>query len=133
MAEDSKKRILVVEDDLSVQEMIRVLLERVGYETILAPNVATAVQVLRGKPLPDVVLLDLMLPDIDGFELLKQMRAKAAFDNLPVIIVSAIADPMQIRKGLELGADRYVTKPGIVHNLIKTVQDVLRTGRRKTT
>jgi len=131
VAEDSKKRILVVEDDQSVQEMIRIMLERVGYETILASDVAAAVQVLRAKPLPDVVLLDLMLPDIDGFELLRQMRAKSVFDNLPIIIVSAIVDPEKIRKGLELGADRYVTKPGIVHNLIKTVQDVLRNGRRK--
>ncbi|MBZ0281109.1 MAG: response regulator [Anaerolineae bacterium] len=131
MAEDRKKRILVVEDDQPVQEMIRVLLERVGYETILASDVATAVQVLREKSLPDVLLLDLMLPDIDGFELLRQIRAKSAFDQLPIIIVSALADPDHIRKGLELGADRYVTKPGIVHNLIKTVQDVLRNGRRK--
>lgn len=131
MATENKKRILIVEDEREVQEMIRSLLERVGYEAVPAYNVETAVQILRGKPLPDLMLLDLMLPGVDGLELLRQMREKTIFDNLPVIIVSALADPNQIRKGLDMGADRYVTKPGIAHNLVRTVQDVLRTGRRK--
>jgi DNA-binding response OmpR family regulator len=59
------------------------------------------------------------------------MRAKEVFDNLPVVIVSALADPDQIRQGFDLGADRYVTKPAITHNLVKTVVEVLRTGRRR--
>lgn len=131
MAEVQKKQVLVVEDERAIQEMVRTLLERVGYEVVVAGDVPTAVTVLRGIPLPDVVLLDLMLPGIDGFELLRQMRAKNVFDNLPVIIVSAMVDPDQIRKGLDLGADRYVTKPGIIHNLVKTVNDVIKNGRRK--
>ncbi|MBL8164823.1 MAG: response regulator [Anaerolineae bacterium] len=131
MAEERKKRILVVEDEPDIQEMIHTMLQRVGWETVAALDVPQAVNVLRTKPLPDVVLLDLMLPGIDGFELLRQMRAKPVFDNLPVIIVSALADPESIRKGLDLGADRYVTKVGIATNLIKTVQEVLRNGRRK--
>jgi DNA-binding response OmpR family regulator len=73
-----------------------------------------------------------MLPEISGLELLRQIRAKDVFDDLPVVIVSALADPDQIRKGFDLGADRYVTKPAIAHNLVKTVQEVLRAGRRRT-
>lgn len=127
-----KKRVLVVEDELDVQDMIRILLERVGYEVQAALDVPRAVESLRNPPLPDVVLLDLMLPGIDGLEMLRQMRAKTYFDAVPVIIVSALADPDRIRQGLEAGADRYITKPGIPHNLVKTVQDVIRDGRRKS-
>ncbi len=130
---ERKIRLLVIEDEAPVQDMMKRLLERYGWEIIQAYHVQEAVQILRdNRPLPDLVILDLMLPDIDGFELLRQMRSKKIFDTLPVVIVSALADPEQIRKGLSLGADRYVTKPGIIHNLAKTVMEVLRTGRRKT-
>ncbi|MBZ0278606.1 MAG: response regulator [Anaerolineae bacterium] len=127
----AKKRILVVDDDSDLQNLVKVLLERIGLEAIPARTVAEAVAILRVKPLPDLVLLDLMLPDVSGMELLRQMRAKSFFDNLPVVILSALADPDQIREGLETGADRYLTKPYIAHNLTKTVNDVLRQGRRK--
>jgi two-component system, OmpR family, phosphate regulon response regulator PhoB len=133
VAVDRKLRILIVEDEKDMQNVMRALLERVGYEIIPAYDVATAVQVLRGKPLPDLILLDLMLPEISGMELLRQIRAKDVFEDLPVIIVSALADPDQIRQGFDLGADRYVTKPAIAHNLIKTVQEVLKMGRRRPT
>lgn len=132
MAAERKKRVLVVEDEPEIQQLIRTMLERVGWEVVSALDVPQAVNILRAKPLPDVMLLDLMLPGIDGYELLRQMRAKPVFDKLPVIIVSALADPDSIRKGLDLGADRYVTKMGIATNLVKTIQDVLRNGRRKT-
>ncbi len=133
MASEGKKRILVIDDDPAMQELIRVILERWGFELITALNVASAVEILRQKPLPDLVLLDMMLPDIDGLELLRQIRETKVFDNLPVIIVSAMADSDRIRKGLDMGADRYITKPAISHNLLKTVQEVLKTGRRTAT
>ncbi|MEZ4669119.1 MAG: response regulator [Anaerolineae bacterium] len=133
MSEARPIRILVIEDEPDIQELIQVLLGRWGYELIPALRASKAAEVLRTPPLPDVVLLDLMLPDIDGLEFLRQMRAKKLFDDLPVVIVSALADPDQIRKGFDLGADRYVTKPAIASNLANTVQDVLKTGRRKPT
>lgn len=131
MTEVAKKRVLVVDDDSDLQSLVKVLLERIGLEAIPARTVAEAVAILRVKPLPDLVLLDLMLPDVSGMELLRQMRAKSFFDNLPVVILSALADPDRIREGLETGADRYLIKPFIAHNLAKTVNDVLRQGRRK--
>jgi two-component system KDP operon response regulator KdpE len=131
LAAEQKKRVLVVEDEPVVQQMVRVLMTRLGLETIQAMDVSSAVQVLRNKPLPDLVLLDLGLPDIDGLELLRQMRGKEMFDDLPVIILSTLSEPDQIRAALDLGADRYVTKTTMAHNLVKTVQEVLRSGRRK--
>jgi len=130
VASEDKKRILVIDDDSAIQELIRVILERWGFELTAALNVSTAVEVLRQKPLPDLVLLDMTLPDVDGLELLRQIRETKVFDTLPVIIVSAMIDSDRIRKGLDMGADRYITKPAISHNLLKTVQEVLKTGRR---
>ena len=132
MASEDQRRILVIDDDPAMQELIRVILERFGFELVPALNVGSAVEILRQKNLPDLVLLDMMLPDIDGLELLRQIRETKVFDNLPVIIVSAMADSDRIRKGLDMGADRYITKPAISHNLLKTVQEVLKTGRRTT-
>jgi DNA-binding response OmpR family regulator len=123
--------VLVVDDDREILNLVNMLLARVGLEVIMAETAAAAAQVLRQQPLPNLVILDLMLPDVSGMELLRQMRAKEVFDRLPVVILSALADPKEIREGLDAGADRYVTKPYIANNLIHVVQDLLRNGRRE--
>lgn len=122
-------RILVVDDDETVLNLVELLLRRIGHTAILARDAKEAVEVLKQKPLPDMMILDLMLPGISGLALLRQMRTRSLFDNLPVVILSALADPDQIREGLAAGADRYLTKPYLANNLVTTVQDVLRTGR----
>jgi DNA-binding response OmpR family regulator len=127
---ENKKRILVVDDDAELQELVRVLLASIGMDAVSAGTAAAAAQVLRHTPLPDLVLLDLMLPDVSGLELLRQIRGKEVFNNLPIIILSALADPDQIRDGLKMGADRYITKPYVAANLTKVVLEVMRTGRR---
>jgi two-component system phosphate regulon response regulator PhoB len=124
-----KPTILIVDDDPALQKLVVLLLQRAGFETISALNATEAAQILRETPLPDLVLLDLMLPEISGIDFLKRIRQQSMYDRLPVIILSALADPNQIREGLENGADRYLTKPYLANNLIKTVQDVIRTGR----
>lgn len=131
MADENKQRILVVDDDPALQKLVVLLLEKAGFEPISAINATEAATILRQSPLPDLMVLDLMLPEISGIDFLKQLRAKAAFDHFPVIILSALADPTQIREGLDAGADRYLTKPYLANNLIKTVQEVLRVGRQK--
>lgn len=131
-SEEKKPRILVVDDDAALHKLVHTLLTRSGMEPIGVMTATAAANTLRQRPLPDVIVLDLMLPDISGIEFLRQMRKKAVFDNLPVIILSALADPDQIREGLEVGADRYLTKPYLANNLVRTIQEVMRTGRRKT-
>jgi DNA-binding response OmpR family regulator len=131
VSEASKPRVLVVDDDKGLQTLIATLLQRAEMEPIVVGTAADAADCLRQNPLPDVVLLDLMLPDISGIQFLQQIRAKQEFDSLPVVILSALADPSQIREGLQAGADRYLTKPYLANNLISTLQDVLRMGRRK--
>jgi two-component system, OmpR family, phosphate regulon response regulator PhoB len=127
---EGKPRILVVDDDPSLQKLVGVLLGRAGMESIGALNATEAAKILRTGPLPDLVILDLMLPDISGIDFLRQMRQKVTFDHLPVLILSALADPDQIREGLSAGADRYLTKPYLANNLIATVNDLLRSGRK---
>jgi len=126
---EQKPRILVVDDDPALQKLVVLLLSRANMEPISAMNATEAAQILRKPPLPDLIVLDLMLPEISGIDFLKQMRAKSNFDHLPVIILSALADPAQIREGLDSGADRYLTKPYLANNLVRTVQEVLKAGR----
>jgi DNA-binding response OmpR family regulator len=127
----TKPRILVIDDDPDLQELVKDLFNFAGLEHIPALTAAAGAAVLKQKPLPDCVLLDLMLPDVSGLELLRQIRSKSAFDELPIIILSALADPDNIRKGLDLGADRYLTKPYLANNLTTVVAEVLKSGRRR--
>lgn len=125
-----KRRVLVVDDDQVLLDLVSALLRRINLEPIEAMTGADAAQIMRTPPLPHLLILDLMLPDISGIEFLRQMRGRAAFDAIPVIVLSALIDPELIREALNAGADRYITKPYIANNLISVVQDVLRQGRR---
>lgn len=128
-SERTKPRILVVDDDASLQRLVATLLERAEMEPLQAMNASEAAAILRTPPLPALVILDMMLPEISGIDFLKQMRSRNVYDDLPVVILSALADPTQIREGLDAGADRYLTKPYLANNLIRTVQEILKTGR----
>jgi len=131
VSEQENPTILVVDDDPALQKLVVSLLKRAGMQPLSAIDAHQAAEHLNTESLPDLILLDLMLPEISGIEFLKRIRKKAEYQNLPVIILSALADPEQIREGLESGADRYLTKPYLANNLIKTVQEVLQHGRRK--
>ena len=127
----NKKRVLVVDDDPELLQLVRVLLARINIEAVTAEDATTAGTILRSGPLPDLLILDLMMPEISGVDFLRQMRSRSNFDDLPVLILSALIDPEQIRVALDSGADRYLTKPYIANNLLTVVQDILRTGRRR--
>lgn len=131
MSEENKPRVLVVDDDKGLQTLVATLLQRAEMEPIVVGTATDAANELRQRPLPDVVLLDLMLPDVSGIQFLRQIRDNHDYDTLPVVILSALADPDQIREGLQAGADRYLTKPYLTNNLVTTLQEVLRMGRRK--
>jgi DNA-binding response OmpR family regulator len=125
-----KRRVLVIDDDPELLQLVRVLLARINAEAVTTDNATTALALLRSGPQPDVVILDLMLPEVSGVEFLRQLRADSNFDNLPVIVLSALVDPERIRAALDAGADRYLTKPYIANNLLTVVNEILRMGRR---
>jgi two-component system KDP operon response regulator KdpE len=116
------RKILVVDDEERMVHFIRLNLEHDGFQVVEAYRGAQAVQRLRDS-LPDVVLLDVMLPDIDGFEVLKMIRETS---TVPVIMLTAKGEEDDRVRGLELGADDYVTKPFSPRELVSRVRAVLR-------
>jgi len=122
MAEDfTHRRILVVDDEERMVRFIRMNLEHDGYQVIEALNGKQAIDRLRDTP--DLVLLDVMMPDIDGFEALEMMRQVS---TVPVIMLTAKGEEDDRVRGLELGADDYITKPFSPRELVSRVKAVLR-------
>lgn len=121
--------IVVIDDDYELLKLIAMLLRRIGAGSKVFYDGRGALEYLKSHT-PDMIILDLMLPDIDGFEILRQIRAQSQFDQVPVLILSAKADPISIRRGLDNGADSYVTKPYIANSLIDRVRLLLSEGRQ---
>ena len=115
-------RILVVEDDPTVAEVVARYLHREGYDVAVAPDGPTALAAAEQHP-PDLVILDLMLPGIDGLEVCRRLRASG---SVPVLILTARDDEIDRVLGLELGADDYVTKPFSPRELVARVKAILR-------
>lgn len=121
--EDFKNRvILVVDDEERMARFIRLNLEHDGFRVVEAHRGLEAIHQLRDA-IPDVVILDVMMPDLDGFEVLKMIRE---ISNVPVIMLTAKGEEDDRVRGLELGADDYVTKPFSPRELVSRVRAVLR-------
>jgi DNA-binding response OmpR family regulator len=116
------RRILVVDDEERMVRFIRLNLEHDGFEVIEAFRGMQAIEQLRSK-LPDLILLDVMMPDIDGFEVLRIIRETS---SVPVIMLTAKGEEEDRVQGLELGADDYITKPFSPRELVSRVRAVLR-------
>jgi len=119
-----KYRILVVDDERRMVGFIRLNLEQDGFEVIEAYNGSDALNRMRDS-LPDLILLDVMMPDIDGFQVLRTIRE---ISQVPVIMLTAKGEEDDKVRGLELGADDYVTKPFSPRELVSRVRAVLRRG-----
>jgi DNA-binding response OmpR family regulator len=105
----NKKKILIIEDDRSLQRIYKTKLQQEGYEVIRALDGPEGIEKLRSEK-PDLILLDLVLPKIDGFEVLKNIRKNKETSGLPVIILSNLGQKEDIERGLNLGADDYLIK-----------------------
>lgn len=102
---------LVAEDDEQLAYILRFILEREGFEVHAAPDGRTAKQFIATLPPPAIVLLDVMLPHVNGYELLAQLRATAGWQAVPVIMLTARSQEQDIVHGLEAGANDYMVKP----------------------
>ncbi len=118
-------KILVVDDDKMIVKIIRSYLEQSGYEALVAYDGATALHILRREK-PDLLVLDLMLPDKDGYELTRFIRADKQLSGMPIIMLTARVDDMDKILGLELGADDYITKPFNGREVVARVRALLR-------
>jgi two-component system alkaline phosphatase synthesis response regulator PhoP len=121
----SKKNILAVDDEEHILELIEYNLNNAGYQVVRAETGEEAIKILDEQKI-DLALLDLMLPGIDGIEVLKNIRSHPKLKKLPVIILTAKSDEISKVVGLEVGADDYLAKPFGVHELIARIKAVLR-------
>ena len=115
-----RKRVLVVDDDVYIAELLRLILKRAGFVVTMLFHGIDTINFL-GNEMPDIILLDVSLPGFDGFEVLKWLRQKLGDENTPVIMLSGHASAQSKMMALELGANDYVTKPFNLHALIERI------------
>ncbi len=120
----SKGRLLIVEDDFDISNMLRIYFDSQGYETTVAPRGEEALEICRRK-LPNLIILDIMLPDINGYEVCRQLRANLRTSHIPIIFLTQRDERSDQIAGLELGADDYITKPFDLQLLLLRVQNSL--------
>lgn len=124
MAEE-KKKILCIEDEPEMIDLIKLILERKGFEVLGAVGGKEGLEVIR-REMPDLILLDLMMPEVDGWEVFRQMRADEQMKDIPVIVVTAKAQSIDKVLGLHIAkVDDYVTKPFGPQELLRSVNKVL--------
>jgi len=123
--------ILIVDDDPDLVSLAQRWLEREGHEVAHAASGPEALAALAGDPLPGLVLLDVMLPKIDGFALLKQIRADERLRRLPVVIVSSFTRDKDVARGMELGADDYIVKPLMEYHFLGRIERFTKPPQKK--
>ncbi|MEK9496029.1 phosphate regulon transcriptional regulator PhoB [Photorhabdus sp. P32] len=119
------RRILVVEDEAPIREMVCFVLEKNGYQPVEAEDYDSALACLS-EPYPDLVLLDWMLPGGSGLQIIKQMKRNSNIRDIPVMMLTARGEEEDRVRGLEVGADDYITKPFSPKELVARVKAVLR-------
>lgn len=123
----AKGKILIVEDDRDIVEMVEYNLQEEGYATVSALNGEDGVNLARSEQ-PDLIILDIMLPVVDGFEVCRTLKSDDSTSRIPIIILSAKSQETDKVVGLELGADDYVTKPFSPRELIARIRAIMRRG-----
>lgn len=121
----SKRRLLIVEDDFDISNMLRIYFGSQGYETIIATRGQEALELCQ-RNLPNLVILDIVLPDIDGYEVCRQLRSNLRTSHIPIIFLTQKDERSDQIAGLELGADDYITKPFDLQLLLLRVEGALR-------
>lgn len=127
---ETNQLVYIVEDDTSIRELEMYALKNANFEVIGFED-GTAFYNELGKKIPDMILLDIMLPQDDGLQLLKRIRNTAQYSNIPVIMVTAKTSEIDAVKGLDMGADDYITKPFGVMELVSRVKAILRRTEKK--
>ena len=120
-------KILLVDDN---PKYIEDVLPFYGYEVVCAYNGKQALEKLDSGELFDLVLLDVMMPEMNGWETLKAIRKSPSYKDIPVIMVTAVSEDQKMISGLKIGADDYIVKPFILPNLLARIEAVLRRAKR---
>jgi DNA-binding response OmpR family regulator len=118
------QKVLIVDDEPSIIVAIQFLMEQNGYETIVAFSGEEAMEAVANHR-PDLILLDIMLPVVDGFEVCQRVRENPDWKNIRIVLVTALGSDVNVTKGLDLGADAYITKPFSNADLVAKVKELL--------
>ena len=127
----NKARLLIVEDDFDISNMLRIYFSGQGYEVDVAPRGQDALQKTR-QTIPHLIVLDIMLPDIDGYEVCRNLRMNTRTSHIPVIFLTQKDERSDKLQGLELGADDYITKPFDIEELKLRVQNAIARAERES-
>jgi CheY-like chemotaxis protein len=122
---NTNKTILVIDDSTTNVVLLQAVLNNKGYTIETAFNVKDALAVMNRK-MPDLILLDLLMPRINGYEFLKEIKADYKTNKIPVIVVSALTDQENIQRSMDLGANEFITKPVDIQKLLEKVDSVLK-------
>jgi DNA-binding response OmpR family regulator len=120
-------RILIVDDEPSIVVPLEFLMKREGYEVAVAADGQAALDALAGPP-PDLVILDVMLPKMSGFDVCRRIREEPRWRGLKILMLTAKGRDSEMQRGLELGADAYVTKPFSTRDLVARIRALLGSG-----
>ena len=126
MTNNSQQKVLVVEDDKFLSELVVTNLRKANFDVTLTIDVEKAWEELEKQPLPNIIILDLILPGTNGFEFLEQIKKDDKLKSIPVIILSNLGSEQDIEKGLSLGASAYLVKAHILpEDLVKKIKETL--------
>jgi CheY-like chemotaxis protein len=106
----SEKTVMIIEDEEDAAELFAEMMRVSGYRVIKTSKSAPAIEMMTAEK-PDVILLDIMMPEVSGLDILRQMRSDPMLSNIPVVIITAKGMPADIKNGMEAGASTYLTKP----------------------
>jgi len=118
------KKILIVDDEPNIVMTLEYTFKKQNFEVFIARDGSEAMQILE-TVIPDVVLLDIMMPNIDGYQTLKYIKKNKTLKNTKVIFLTAKNKTSDIEKGMELGVDKYITKPFSIKNIVSEVNELL--------
>jgi len=118
------KKILVVDDDPYILMSLEFLMKKNGFDVMVARNGTEALEILESQ-LPHIVLLDIMMPDVDGYEICRHIKKSPKLKNIKVVFMSAKSKELDIKKGYDMGASLYITKPFSTRELVKQVKELL--------
>lgn len=119
-----KKTILIIDDSNTNVVLLEAILSTKGFETYTALSVKEAKPLIQ-KNKPDLILLDLLMPEVSGFDFLEEVHENPELQNIPVVVVSALTDDVNIEKTMKLGAVEFIKKPVNINTLVNTVEGTL--------
>ena len=120
------RKILIADDEHKIVMTLEYAFRKAGYEVFIARDGSEVLEILKTE-IPDVILLDIMMPNVDGYTTLSEIKKNENYKNIKVIFLSAKTGESDIKKGLELGADAYVTKPYSIKKLTQQIDELLET------